>query len=84
MNLSELNAADNSLSSLPVGLGSIDLDDVDLRNNQLRGDISVLAGGLADGDLQVLIGDGAGGNDCLTTTNPDSRRNPIRFGRVHV
>jgi len=68
-NFDSLYARNNNLTSLPGFLSSLDLDWVSLAGNQLRGDISVLAGGLADGRLTVRLGDGPGGNDCLTTTN---------------
>jgi len=52
-------------------LGSLTF--VEFRNNQLRGDVTALAGVPANiGPFGTLdLADGPGGNDCLTTTDPD-------------
>jgi len=71
VNLEILWLEDGELTSLPQTLSGLDLDWVNLTENRLSGDISMLAGGLADGDLVVALADGAGGNDCLTTSNAE-------------
>lgn len=66
-NLTQINISGNRLRELPPEIATlVDLDYLDLRRNRLRGDITVLA---PIADTWIIVGDGAGGNDCLTTTD---------------
>lgn len=70
-NLVRLTLVDNRLTSVPAELGDLTaLRFVILRNNQLRGDVTALA--RLDLDrIGILLDDGPGGNDCLTTTSDE-------------
>jgi len=69
-NLETLFLSNNELTELPEELANLDLDRFGVGNNQLTGDITMLAPSLTDNDdLTLRLADGVGGNDCLTTTN---------------
>lgn len=70
-NLTTLDLSTNNPATLPTSLDNLtNLHNLNLRRNRLRGDITSLGAGLADDVLYILIGDGTGFSDCLTTNDP--------------
>ena len=60
----------NMLSSIPPEFGNLaSLETLDMQSNRLSGDITVSMSGLQDTLDHLLISDGPGGNNCLTTTD---------------
>jgi len=71
-NLRLLSLSFNNLTEVPPEIAQLtNLTDLSLGFNMLRGNVDVLAPFVADPPTRVQLGDGEGGNDCLTTTNPD-------------
>jgi len=67
-----MSAGDNQLTSLPPELAGMDrLVYARFANNQLTGDITAIAEGIRDTAIVFVLGDGTGGNECLSVTDPD-------------
>jgi len=70
-NLTNLRTLDLSLNNLTFPHNLESLSTLNLQGNRISGDITPLERLLGNADLRIFLADGGGGNECLTTTNPE-------------